>query len=50
MSTWMSSRGSAAAGAVSCDPPDDIHASSAYRRVLVGTMIERAFRSAAALD
>jgi carbon-monoxide dehydrogenase medium subunit len=40
----------AAAGAAAADPPDDIHASSAYRRVLVGTMIERALRSAAALD
>jgi len=40
----------AAAGAASSDPPADIHASRAYRRVLVGTMIERALRSAAALD
>jgi aerobic carbon-monoxide dehydrogenase medium subunit len=40
----------AAAGAAAADPPGDIHASSAYRRVLVGTMIERALRSAAALD
>jgi aerobic carbon-monoxide dehydrogenase medium subunit len=40
----------AAAGAAAANPPDDIHASSAYRRVLVGTMIERALRSAAALD
>jgi aerobic carbon-monoxide dehydrogenase medium subunit len=40
----------AAAGAASSDPPDDIHAGSAYRRVLVGTMIERALGSAAALD
>jgi aerobic carbon-monoxide dehydrogenase medium subunit len=40
----------AAAGAAAVNPPDDIHASSVYRRVLVGTMIERAFRSAAALD
>jgi aerobic carbon-monoxide dehydrogenase medium subunit len=40
----------AAAGAAAADPPDDIHASSAYRRVLLGTMIERALKSAAALD
>ena len=40
----------AAAGSASSDPPGDIHASSAYRRGLVGTMIERALRSAAALD
>jgi carbon-monoxide dehydrogenase medium subunit len=40
----------AAAGAAAADPPSDIHASSAYRRVLVGTMIERALKSAAALD
>src|SRR5580704_1193956 len=40
----------AAAAAASSDPPDDIHASGAYRRVLVGTMIERALRSATALD
>ena len=30
------------------DPQDDIHASAAYRRSLVGTMVERALRSAAA--
>jgi carbon-monoxide dehydrogenase medium subunit len=39
----------AAAGAAAADPPGDIHASSAYRRVLVGTMIERALNSAAGL-
>jgi carbon-monoxide dehydrogenase medium subunit len=32
-----------AAGA-SVDPPDDVHASAAYRRALVGTMVERALR------
>jgi aerobic carbon-monoxide dehydrogenase medium subunit len=40
----------AAAAAAACaavDPPDDIHCSGAYRRVLVGTMVERALRSAA---
>ena len=30
------------------DPRDDIHASAAYRRALVGTMVERALKSAAA--
>jgi carbon-monoxide dehydrogenase medium subunit len=38
----------AAAGAEAADPPGDIHASGAYRRVLIGTMIERALKSAAA--
>ena len=37
---------SAASAAV--DPPDDIHASAAYRRSLVGTMVERALLAAAA--
>ncbi len=37
----------AAAASAAADPPDDIHASAAYRRVLVGTMVERALRSAA---
>jgi len=40
----------AAAGAAAADPPEDIHAGGAYRRVLVATMIERAVKSAAALD
>jgi aerobic carbon-monoxide dehydrogenase medium subunit len=40
----------AAAGAAAADPPGDIHASSAYRRVLIGTMVERALKSAAARD
>jgi aerobic carbon-monoxide dehydrogenase medium subunit len=40
----------AAAGAAAADPPGDIHASSTYRRVLIGVMIERALASAAALD
>jgi len=30
------------------DPQDDIHASAAYRRSLVGTMVERALKSASA--
>ena len=33
---------SAAAARAAVDPPDDIHGSSAYRRSLIGTMIERA--------
>jgi aerobic carbon-monoxide dehydrogenase medium subunit len=37
---------SAASGAV--DPADDIHASGAYRKALVGVMVERALRAAAA--
>lgn len=28
------------------DPPDDIHASGAYRRALIGTLIERALKAA----
>ena len=35
----------AASGAV--DPPDDIHGSGAYRRVLLHTLVERALKSAA---
>jgi len=31
-----------AAARAAVDPPDDIHASGAYRRALLGTMIERA--------
>ncbi len=41
----------AAAEAAACAavaPQDDIHASAAYRRALVGTMVERALKSAAA--
>jgi carbon-monoxide dehydrogenase medium subunit len=29
------------------DPPDDIHGSGAYRRALIGTMIERALSASA---
>ena len=38
----------AAAASVAVDPQDDIHASAAYRRSLVGTMVERALMSASA--
>ncbi len=37
-----------AAASAAVDPPDDIHASGAYRRALVGTMVERALKSASA--
>jgi len=37
-----------AAAAASVDPPTDIHASGAYRKALIGVMVERALRSAAA--
>ncbi len=37
-----------AAASAAVDPPDDIHASGAYRRALVGTMVERALKNAAA--
>ena len=40
----------AAAASAAADPPDDIHASGAYRRAILGTMVERALKSAAALD
>ena len=36
------------AASASVDPPNDIHASGAYRKALVGVMVERALRSAAA--
>jgi carbon-monoxide dehydrogenase medium subunit len=35
-----------AAAAAAVEPPEDIHASAGYRRALVGTMVERALRSA----
>jgi len=35
-----------AAAAAAVDPPEDIHASAAYRRALTGTMVERALRQA----
>lgn len=37
----------AAAAAQAVDPPDDIHAPAAYRRALVGTLLERALKRAA---
>jgi carbon-monoxide dehydrogenase medium subunit len=37
-----------AATSAAVDPQDDIHASAAYRRSLVGTMVERALASASA--
>jgi carbon-monoxide dehydrogenase medium subunit len=37
-----------AAVSAAVDPQDDIHASAAYRRALVGTMVERALQQAAA--
>jgi aerobic carbon-monoxide dehydrogenase medium subunit len=37
-----------AAASAAVDPHDDIHASAAYRRALVSTMVERALRSACA--
>jgi len=40
----------AAAASAAVDPPDDIHASAAYRRALVGTMVERALVAAQQRD
>jgi aerobic carbon-monoxide dehydrogenase medium subunit len=37
-----------AAASASVDPHDDIHASGAYRKALIGVMVERALRNAAA--
>jgi len=37
-----------AAASASVDPHDDIHASGAYRKALIGVMVERALRGAAA--
>jgi aerobic carbon-monoxide dehydrogenase medium subunit len=37
-----------AAASASVDPADDIHAGGAYRKALIGVMVERALRSAAA--
>jgi len=37
----------AEAASAAVDPPDDIHASGAYRRALLGTLVERALASAA---
>jgi carbon-monoxide dehydrogenase medium subunit len=35
-----------AAASAAVEPPDDIHASGAYRKALVGVMVERALKSA----
>jgi carbon-monoxide dehydrogenase medium subunit len=40
--------GCAAAAAAVVDPADDIHASGAYRKALIGVMVERALRDAIA--
>jgi carbon-monoxide dehydrogenase medium subunit len=37
-----------AAASAAVDPQDDIHASAAYRRALVGTLVERTLKRAAA--
>jgi carbon-monoxide dehydrogenase medium subunit len=37
-----------AAASAAVEPQDDIHASAAYRRSLIGTMVERALKRAAA--
>ncbi len=39
-----------AAASAAVDPRDDIHASGAYRKALVGVMVERAFKDAAAAN
>ena len=36
-----------AAASAAVNPDDDIHASGAYRKALVGTMVERALKAAA---
>jgi carbon-monoxide dehydrogenase medium subunit len=38
--------GCAAAAAAAADPADDIHATGAYRKTLIGVMVERALRDA----
>jgi aerobic carbon-monoxide dehydrogenase medium subunit len=37
-----------AAASAAVNPADDIHASGAYRKALVGVMVERALKDAAA--
>jgi carbon-monoxide dehydrogenase medium subunit len=37
----------AAAAATAVEPPEDIHASAAYRRALVATLLERALKRSA---
>ena len=39
-----------AAASAAVDPADDIHASGAYRKMLIGVMVERALRDAAGPD
>jgi carbon-monoxide dehydrogenase medium subunit len=39
--------GCAAAASAAVDPADDIHATAAYRKTLIGVMVERALRDAA---
>jgi carbon-monoxide dehydrogenase medium subunit len=39
-----------AAAAACVDPPDDIHAGGAYRKALIGVMVERALRDAGRLS
>lgn len=39
-------RAAASAAAAAVDPPEDLHASAAYRRSLVGTLLERALKRA----
>ena len=38
--------GAEAAASAAVDPPDDIHSTGAYRKTLLGVMVERALRSA----
>ncbi|MGA7229828.1 MAG: xanthine dehydrogenase family protein subunit M, partial [Xanthobacteraceae bacterium] len=38
--------GCAAAASAAVDPADDIHASAAYRKTLIGVMVERALHDA----
>ncbi len=40
-------RAASEAAAAAVDPPQDLHASAAYRRALVATLVERALRAAA---
>jgi len=39
-------RAAASAAAAAVNPPEDLHASAAYRRSLVGTLLERALKRA----
>lgn len=44
----MAIQDAARAASATADPPSDLHASSAYRRALVGTLVERALKCASA--